>query len=84
MIEQTSPRTNLWHFTWPLNVASIQTDGFRDGELGFVWFAPHSDTYWKLSGKVLLEVVLDVEEADLDPYRRSSEDTAGSYEWSAE
>jgi hypothetical protein len=84
MIDQTPSRTALWHFTWPVNVAPIQANGFRDGEFGFVWFAPPSDTYWQLSGKVLLEVTLDVNEADLDPYRSSSEDTAGSYEWSAE
>src|SRR5271157_1914451 len=55
-------------FTWSENVASIQANGFRNGELGVVYFAPSSDPAWGLLGKVLLEVTTDLAEEDLARY----------------
>jgi hypothetical protein len=52
----------LWHFTVPEYAESIIVDGFRDGRLGFVFFAPAGDRYWELGGTVLVELTLDVDE----------------------
>jgi len=66
---QANVEAVLWHATWPENVASIQANGFRDGDVGWVWFGPRGDPSWALSGEVILEVVFDLAEEDLKPYR---------------
>jgi hypothetical protein len=68
----------LWHFTWPEHADLILADGFRDGRLGFVFFSPPRDTYWELSGKLLLEVTLDVDEV-MVAINRSESHYANNY-----
>lgn len=64
----------LWHFTWPEHVESILANGLQDGTQGFVFFAPPGDTYWELSGKILLEVSIDVDDTPVDFYKYESID----------
>ena len=37
---QANVEAVLWHATWPEKVASIQANGFRNGDVGWVWFGP--------------------------------------------
>ncbi len=58
----------IWHFTPFCYVEPIRTDGFRDGDQGFVWFTTAGDTHHDLIVRVLLEVTLDVDERALVPF----------------
>jgi hypothetical protein len=68
---------HLWHSTWPEFAELILANGFRDGENGFVFFGLPRDTTWILSGKVLLEVSLDISADMIDGYKSESVDTDG-------
>ena len=49
----------LWHFTWSDYVASIQANGLRNGDLGWVYFVNPGDRTNE-KGDTALVVTLDV------------------------
>lgn len=51
--------------------AAILAEGFRDGEDGVVWFAPHLDAMGEAARGAVIEVVIDLSEDERQAFSRS-------------